>query len=175
LAASDSAELPLCVMDSSPEIGHHRRVSDAIASDGHVTLRAFRNDDRAALIGGRDAEFERWLGVGSTDPAPTACIIVDGELVGWVDYDIDRDWLESGEVNIGYNVFAEHRRRGYATSAVALLIGHLARATSYRTATLLINADNIGSLAVAAALCFDAHGDIDGSRYFKLPIHRAKE
>jgi len=34
----------------------------------------------------RDAEFFRWLGPGAETPAPVACIWVDDELVGWVDY-----------------------------------------------------------------------------------------
>ena len=148
---------------------------DAIASDGVVAIRPLGEGDAAILIEGRDTESERWLGPASSDPTPRACIIVDGDIVGWVDYDIDREWLEPGEVNIGYNVFAEHRRRGYAARAVALLVGYLARTTPYSTATLLINADNVGSLAVAASLGCTAHNDIDGSRHFKLPIDRHEE
>ncbi len=156
-------------------MGQPALMVDAIASDGVVTLRPPGEGDAAVLIEGRDAESERWLGPGSSDPAPTACIIVDGEIVGWVDYDMDRDWLEPGEVNVGYSVFAVCRRRGYATRAVELLVGHIARITPYRTATLLINADNVGSLAVAASLGCNTHGDIDGSRYFKLPIRGSEE
>ncbi len=141
---------------------------DVIASDAVVTLRPPGDGDVARLIEGRDAESQRWLGQGSSDPTPTACIIVDGEVVGWVDHDTDRSWLEPGEVNIGYNVFAAHRRRGYATRAVVLLVEHLGRATAHHTATLLIDAENVGSLAVASSLGCEAHGNIDGSRYFKL-------
>ena len=147
---------------------------DAIASDGVVAIRPLGEGDAAILIEGRDTESERWLGPASSDPTPRACIIVDGDIVGWVDYDIDREWLEPGEVNIGYNVFAEHRRRGYASRAVELFIGYLGRETDFRSATLLINDENIGSLAVAAKLGCEAHGDIEGSRYFKLPISRQR-
>ncbi len=42
-------------------------------------------------------------------------------------------------------------------------------------ATLLINPENIRSLSVAAKLGCEAHGQIDGSRYFKRLIDRQDE
>ena len=144
----------------------------AIASDGVVTLCPPGIGDAASLIEGRDDESRRWLGPESSEPAPTACIIVNGDVVGWVDYDTDREWLQAGEINIGYNVFADPRRRGYAARAIELLIEYLGRTTNYCTATLLINAENIASLAVAAKLGCEAHGNIGDSRYFKLPLPR---
>jgi RimJ/RimL family protein N-acetyltransferase len=140
-----------------------------------VTLLPPDEGDAALLIAGRDDEWRRWLGPGTDHPTPTACIIVNGEVVGWVDYDTDRQWLEAGEVNIGYTVFAEHRRRGYASRAVALLLGYIGRTTPHHTATLLIHPENIGSLAVAARLGCEPRGEIDGSRYFKVPIDRQAE
>ena len=155
--------------------GQSGRVLLGIAGDGEVTLRPPETGDTALLIAGRDDEWRRWLGPESSDPTPTACIIVNDEVVGWVDYDTDRAWLEAGEVNIGYNVFVDHRQRGYASRAIKLLIGYLGRTTQYCTVTLLINSENVASLAVAAGLRCHAHGEIGGSRYFKLPIDRQGE
>ncbi len=148
---------------------------DPIASDGAVTLRPPQRGDARVLIDGRDEEWQRWLGPGDEEPTPTACIVVEDEVVGWVDYDTDRQWLEAGEVNVGYNVFAPYRRRGYATRAVELLVEHLGRTRTHRTATLLIHPDNAASLAVAAKLGCEVHGDVEGSRCFKLPIHHLDE
>ena len=143
-----------------------------IAHDDVVTLRPPEAGDAAVLMAGRDDESRRWLGPGTTDPAPAACIVVDDEIVGWVDYDTDRDWLGAGEVNVGYCVFADHRGRGYASRAIELLVDHLGRTTPYGTATLLIDPGNVASLAVANKLGCVAHGDMGGSRSFKLPIVR---
>src|SRR5688500_3690470 len=98
-------------------------------SDGVVTIRPSTAQDAPALIGGRDALSRRFLGDGDPSPAPTACITVAGEVVGWVDFDRDRSWLGADEVNIGYNVFAAFRGRGYATRAVKLLLRFVASTT----------------------------------------------
>lgn len=140
---------------------------ERVISDGVVTIRPWTQDDAQALILGRDDEFKRFLGEGSPEPRPTACIVVNDEIVGWVDYDHDREWLAPDEVNLGYSVFAPRRGRGYATRAVRLLLHHLAADTERRIATLLIHPDNDRSLAVAQRAGFEQYGDLDGIPYWK--------
>jgi RimJ/RimL family protein N-acetyltransferase len=123
-------------------------------TDGVVSIRPSSIGDRPALIAGRDEEFRRWLGAGSAQPSPTACIEVDGALVGWVDHDGGRPWLDEGEVNVGYSVFPAQRGRGYASRAVQLLAHHLALRTDHRRVTLLIDPSNARSLALARRLDF---------------------
>jgi len=139
-------------------------------TDGLVTIRPPEPGDAALLVAGRDEVSRRWLGAGTPEPDPTGCIVVDGEIVGWVDFDLDRTWLLSGEVNLGYNVFAPHRGKGYASRVVQLLMHHLAVGTDHRTATLLIAPGNARSLALAGRTRFVPHGDLDGNPYFKRPV-----
>jgi RimJ/RimL family protein N-acetyltransferase len=132
------------------------------STDGIVTLRQLRDGDASILIAGRDDEFHRFMGSGSDDPRPTAVIEVDEgdgpEVVGWVDHDDHHAhaWLTPNQCNVGYHVFAEHRGRGYATRAVRLLLDHLAAPApctdAYTEATFLIDAENVPSLRVAAAV-----------------------
>lgn len=138
--------------------------------DGPVTIRPSTAEDAETLVAGRDDVFARFLGEGDPQPRPTACVVVDGLVVGWVDYDRDRVWLEPDEVNIGYNVFAEFRGNGYASRAVRLLMRHLAVDTEWRTATLLIDPANERSLALAERTGFTRVGDLDGNPYWKQPV-----
>ncbi len=117
-----------------------------------VTLRPPEPGDASILVAGRDHEWERWLGPGDHEPHPTACILVEGEIVGWVDAGTDHDWLGPGEVNVGYNVFAAHRRKGYASAALRLLFDFLRDCTGISRAHLLIHPDNVASLAVARSV-----------------------
>jgi len=94
------------------------------------------------------------MGIGSDEPTPTACVIVDGEVVGWVDAEQGHPWLEPDEVNVGYAVFGSHRGRGYASRAVQLLGHHLATRTDHRNMSLMIDPGNARSVALAERLCF---------------------
>lgn len=138
-------------------------------TDGLVTIRAPEPGDADVLVAGRDEEFHRFLGPGADQPRPTGCVLVAGRVAGWVDYDRDQGWLLTGEVNLGYNVFAAYRGSGYATRAVRLLLHHLALRTSHRTATLLIDPANDRSLALAARLGAARAAHPDGA-YFKLAV-----
>lgn len=143
-------------------------------TDGIVTIRPSEPADLPALVAGRDEEFHRWLGPGSADPAPTACIIVEGAIVGWVDYDLDRTWLQEGEINVGYSIFPPYRGHGFASRAVLLLEIHLALHTGHRVMTLLIDSENSKSLAVARRLEFSAAparpSQPPGQCFFERPV-----
>lgn len=120
------------------------------ASDGVVTLRPFAIADRPLIVAGRDEESIRWLGPGSPLPSPTACIEVDGHVVGWIDADPGPEWLEPGEANVGYSIFPAHRGNGYAARALRLLADELS-APGLRSALLVIDEDNHVSVRVAQA------------------------
>ncbi len=132
----------------------------------------------AKLLSGRDAEWKRWLGPGTPEPAPTACIVVDDQVVGWVDAGTDQSWLQSDEVNIGYNVFPEHRRRGYARRGVQLLLGQLRDEGAVARAYLVIETENAASLAVAAAISavpVEPRAELERpNRWFQIDLRATK-
>jgi RimJ/RimL family protein N-acetyltransferase len=139
---------------------------EPIATDGVVTLRAPQPGDAQLLVEGRDDEFFRWLGPGAEIPSPVACIWVDDRLIGWVDYDVDHHWLEAGQVNVGYYLFASARGKGYASRAVELLLQHLHRDSAHTVATLVIHPENVRSLGLAHRLGFVQEGQVDGQPFF---------
>lgn len=136
------------------------------STDGVVTLKAPRDGDAQLLVAGRDEEFFKWLGPGSETPSPVACVWVGTELVGWVDYDLEHDWLQPGEVNVGYYVFPGARRKGYASRAVELLLLHLRDHTEHTTATLVIHRENALSRRLAQRLGFVQRGELDRGLFF---------
>ena len=117
-------------------------------------------------------EFFRWLGPGAVTPNPAACVRVGEELVGWVDYDrdYDHDWLEPGEVNVGYYLVPAARGKGYASRAVELLLAHLGRETEHEVATLVIDPENVNSLLLARRLGFEERGEIEKGLFFARKI-----
>ena len=137
-----------------------------IVTDGVVTLRPPGPGDARLLVEGRDDEFLRWLGPGAETPSPVACVWVDDELVGWVDYDLEHDWLRPGEVNVGYYLFPAARGKGYASRAVELLLLHLRRATRHTAATLAIEPENVRSLRLARRLGFVEQREFERGIFF---------
>jgi hypothetical protein len=62
-------------------------------TDGLVMVRAPEPGDEQALIAGRDGLFQRFLGPGPQEPQPVGCIHAGGQIVGFVDYGTDQEWL----------------------------------------------------------------------------------
>jgi RimJ/RimL family protein N-acetyltransferase len=143
-----------------------------VSTDGVVTLRAPKPGDSELLVEGRDDEFFRWLGPGAETPSPVACIWVGDELVGWVDYDLEHEWLQPGEVNVGYYLFPHARGKGYASRAIELLLLHLDRETEHEVATLLIDPENVRSLRLARRLGFAAKGEVEGEMFLVRAVGR---
>src|SRR3954452_7941349 len=137
-----------------------------VRTDGVVTLRPPRPGDAQVLVEGRDDEFFRWLGPGAETPSPVACVWVDEELVGWIDYDVERGWLKQGEVNLGYYLFPTARGKGFASRAVEQLLVHLDRETEHTAATVLIDRENERSLRLADRLGFEPRGEVRGELFF---------
>ena len=136
-------------------------------TDGVITLRRPQAGDAELLVAGRDDEFRRFMGGGS-EPVPTA-VVLDGasQVVGWIDYDVERGWLGRGEVNIGYHTFPEQRGQRVAQRSLLLLLSALAQDEEITTATLLIDPANAPSIAVAHRTGFERHGDVDGQILYK--------
>ena len=164
---------------NSPPRPASGRQTDAMSvgssSKGVVTLRPSKGEDVPLIIAGRDAVFRRFIGEGSAVPCPNFCVVVDGSLVGWADYDRDEDrwWLAPEEVNIGYHVFPNHRGHGYATRAVGLVLAHLRDDTDVGVATLLIHPENSPSIAIAQRHGFERVDDVAGRTFWRRPLAEA--
>jgi RimJ/RimL family protein N-acetyltransferase len=141
-----------------------------VSSDGVITLRPPRDGDAELLVAERDEEFFKWVGPGAETPNPVACVWAGDELVGWVDYDREHEWLRPGEVNVGYYLFPGARGKGYASRAVELLLIHLRERTEYAVATLVIDPANIRSLALACRLGFVERGELEKGLFFARDV-----
>lgn len=120
--------------------------------------------------GGRassDDEHRSWLRRNERawqEGAPVVDLAIEdertGEHVGVVGVQRGLSYLEPGEVNLTYTLYAGHRGRGYATAAVVEAM-HLAL-TGGSVSRFLIRCDpaNERSGAVARRLGFTAHGSV---------------
>jgi RimJ/RimL family protein N-acetyltransferase len=139
-------------------------------SDGVVTIRPPHSGDATILIAGRDDEWARWLSPGVDNPNPTACIVVDDVIVGWVDFDPEADGLAPGEINVGYNVFAPFRRNGYATRAVLLLLEKVRDEGRYDMGVARIAHENRASIRVAIKAGFVLTDELPAGLRFARPV-----
>ena len=80
--------------------------------------------------------------------------------------DLEHDWLQPGEVNVGYYLFPAARGKGYASRAVELLLLQLSRATPHTVATLVIDPENDSSLRLARRLGFVEKGEFEKGLFF---------
>jgi RimJ/RimL family protein N-acetyltransferase len=142
---------------------------DRPLTDGVVTLRAWRREDRDAVVAAlQDEEIARWTSV----PSPYRPADFDGWMAAQVEQraagtgvhclvvDPENRLLGSAGVqlteavpDIGYWCVREHRGRGYTTRAVRLLAKHVL-ALGFRRVDILVHADNAPSQRVAEAAGF---------------------
>ncbi|MCP4103196.1 MAG: GNAT family N-acetyltransferase [Lentisphaerae bacterium] len=94
------------------------------------------------------------------------------QIVGWIDYDLERAWLAGGEVNIGYNTFPNHRGRDHAVRALGPPIEWIAEDATVSTAVLLIDPANEPSIGVACRAGFEQCGDVEGQLLFKRDLRQ---
>ncbi|HJX44383.1 MAG TPA: GNAT family N-acetyltransferase, partial [Geodermatophilus sp.] len=85
------------------------------------------------------------------------------EVAGWVTgvlWDPDRRLpVGRGMVEVGYAVLPEHRRRGYARAALAVLLDRARREPGVRVVRVSIAPGNAASLATALPFGFVAVGE----------------
>jgi RimJ/RimL family protein N-acetyltransferase len=153
-------------------------------TDGVVVLEPHTLDDVTAHLAGEDEEQARrfgWWPNRSTEatvrraieswieewriggPTRAFACRVDGTLVGGCELRLHDDRSEAS-----YYVFPDHRRRGYATRLLRLLVDW----APVRPVELHVEPDNLASLAVARNVGFRRVGELveDGRRMHKLQI-----
>lgn len=96
-----------------------------------------------------------------------------GEIVGHAGFHGPPD--ENGMVEVGYTIYTDFRRRGYATAALGSLIDFAAGDPTVRTVRASVSPDNAGSLKTIAAYGFVQVGEqmdeIDGLELiFERPV-----
>jgi RimJ/RimL family protein N-acetyltransferase len=154
--------------------------------DGVVRLRPLQPSDAGAWLAGEDDEIRRWFQLprASTLPDVEATIeafgrswreggrvrqfgvwaVESGTLVGGVEL------RERGEdaAYLSYQVFAPHRRKGYATRAVRLAVIHAEQALPVERLVIITDVDNVAAQGVALAAEFRLDGPADPHEHIEL-------
>lgn len=152
-----------------PIRGQFLRAAD---SDDFICLREFAEADEEFVVAGRDDKWARWLGPGHHHPRPTAIIVADGQIVGWVDSDPEAPGLRAGQTNLGYAVFPGYRGKGYATRALLLMLAFLAsEQPDLHTARLSVDRQNLASIRVAEKARLIRSGDVADEVVFTRWLH----
>jgi RimJ/RimL family protein N-acetyltransferase len=168
--------------------------ADVDLTDGVVSLRRWQPDDAPVLTEiWQDAELQRRFGVETpvtrdsidgylagvavrwaAGAQLSVAIVAGGEVVGGCDLDD----LDTDEPDLGYWVAAPARRRGHATRAARLLLDWAVQNVDASKILLVVEPDNVASIAVATALGFrrvpDRH-EVEDDRLldvYELPITR---
>jgi len=154
-------------------------------ADGVVRLRPLRADDADAWLAGEDDEIRRWFQF----PRPSTRADVDGAIEAWA-----RSWREDGPVRcfgawtvgsdtlvggvelrrhrdaayVSYQVFAPHRRRGYATRAVRMAVIHAELVLPVERIVIITDAKNAASQGVALASGFRLDGPAEGHEHSEV-------
>jgi ribosomal-protein-alanine N-acetyltransferase len=77
---------------------------------------------------------------------------------------------EDGIVEVGYSVLPDRRRRGYATEAVAALVGWAFARDEVREVIARCDPDNVGSIRVLEVTGFRRTGAVDGQLTWSLGL-----
>jgi RimJ/RimL family protein N-acetyltransferase len=135
-----------------------------------LRLRRSLPDDAEAISGYRsDPEVRRHQGWERTDPDAVRRDILEmvdrvpGEPGGWVQFSVERieDGLllgdvglspadgEPGVMKVGYTIDPAHQRHGYATEAIAALVGYAFEVLGADVVRAYADVDNVASIRVA--------------------------
>lgn len=154
--------------------------------DGVVRLRPLQPSDAEVWLAGEDEEIRRWFQL----PRPSTRPDVDAAIEAWT-----RSWRERGRVRhfgawavesgtllggvelrergegsayLSYQVFAPHRRKGYATRAVRLAVIHAEQALPIERLVIITAADNVAAQGVALAADFRLDGPADPYEHIEI-------
>jgi RimJ/RimL family protein N-acetyltransferase len=152
--------------------------------DKEVSIEPFNLEDAETHLANEDADQQRWISGGQSTlesvqnwikknqeywqnggPVFNFALRINGELVGMVEANIDKnqvEGLEEGDANISYALYPKARGKGYATKAVNFLVEYLKK-MGLKRAVLRIDKDNAPSLKIPLACGFEEAGEIDTS------------